>query len=447
MIIPGTRLGELVLLEAHKEDHRRDIRDCLARARRVCWIPQARQAAQRIIDKCLVCRRLEPKTGGQSMGMFPTFKMPACSPFTAFGVDLMCPYLVHEERSRKVVYKVWATCYTCFSSKVCIFVLLAGYSAEAFFRAHGRFTNTYGTPSTCVVDHGSNILAAAFRPDWQQVAAAAGMKGTRWLVTPKGAPWHAGQAERHIGMCKKILNRLLKGRTLSGTFEELEALLARCAWLLNSRPLGVRSFTDSDFILLSPNNVLLGKASLTKPLAPEPEDLENVTFLAALTHMENVARAIFQAMVKETFTEMVPRPKWRWQERNVRVGDPGFLSYPSKFSRPWFRPCRVLKVHPDLKVRTVTVSFRQRRGTAAGTGKEYVPTRLKTMVISVQRLAIMLPVEEQTEHEEMEKAQGAARIAGQEVQLASPDRMNPGEEEFQLVAAEVLKAVEAAATA
>ena len=74
-----------------------------------------------------------------------------------------------------------------------------------------------------------NILAAAFRPDWQQVAAAAGMSGTKWLVTPKGAPWRAGQAERHIGMCKKILYRLLRGRAFMGTFEELEALLARCA--------------------------------------------------------------------------------------------------------------------------------------------------------------------------------------------------------------------------
>ena len=72
VIMLGTRLAELVLLEAHEEGHRRDVRDW-----RVCWIPQARQVAQRIIDKCTVCRRLEPKTGGQSMGMFPTFKMPA----------------------------------------------------------------------------------------------------------------------------------------------------------------------------------------------------------------------------------------------------------------------------------------------------------------------------------------------------------------------------------
>ena len=69
------------------------------------------------------------------------------------------------------------------------------------------------------MNHGSNILAAASRPDWQQVAAAPGMSGTRWLVTPKGAPWRAGQAERHIGMCKRILDRLLRGRTFSGTFD------------------------------------------------------------------------------------------------------------------------------------------------------------------------------------------------------------------------------------
>ena len=86
--------------------------------------------------------------------------------------------------------------------------------------------------------------------------------------------------------------------------------------------------------------------------------------------MERVARAFFQAMVKETFRELVPQHKWRWQERNMRIGDVGFLSYPSKFSRPWFRPCRVLDVHPDLEgsVRTVNMGFRPRRGPAAKAG-------------------------------------------------------------------------------
>ena len=93
---------------------------------------------------------------------------------------------------------------------------------------------------------------------------------------------------------------------------------------------------------------------------------------------------------------MVPRRKWRWRERDAKVGDIGFLVYSSKFGKPWYRPCRVVAVHPDLQgtVRTITVALRPRQGAAAKKGPELVPAALETMLVPVQRVAIMLPVEE-----------------------------------------------------
>ena len=403
VIMTSHRLAYLILLECHKEDHRHDIRDCLARSRTICWIPRAHSLARSIINGCLVCKREEKKLEQQVMGVLPSFKSPTLAPFTACGVDLMGPYQVHEKKSRKVKHKVWAVCYTCFSSKACCFILTSGYAAEDFLRAHSRFTNTYGAVSLCVVDRGTNLLAAAFRPDWGKVAEVVGMSGTRWLVVPKAAAWRAGQAERHIGMCKRILHRLLRGVAFNGTFEEMEALLSRCSWILNSRPLAVRTFTETDFALLCPNDILLGRASRGAPPPVELGDMEDVTISSSLTHMEKVARGFYRAMVKETFPEMVPRRKWRWQERNLRPGDVGFLCYPSKFGKPWFRPCRVLEAHPDLMgtVRTVTVGFRTRRGASGKVRGDYSPAPLETMVIPVQRMSVMLPAEDQQGSEEV----------------------------------------------
>ena len=85
----------------------------------------------------------------------------------------------------------------CFSSKTCTFVPSAGCSAEAFWRAHSRFTNTFGKPALCLVDNGPSIMMEAFR--------------TKWLVTPKVAPWRAGHAGRHFTPYKKDFRGVSEG--------------------------------------------------------------------------------------------------------------------------------------------------------------------------------------------------------------------------------------------
>ena len=176
--MPSERLAYLILLQCHQEDHRRDLRDCLARSMTICWIPKAHSLARSILASCLICRRESMKLEKQAMGALPAFKSPSLAPFVACGVDIMGPYTVLAHKRKAYSHKVWASCYVCFSSKACVFFLTSGYAAEDFLKAHGRFCNTYGTPSLCVVDHGTNIQAAAFRPDWQQVSEAAGMAGT-----------------------------------------------------------------------------------------------------------------------------------------------------------------------------------------------------------------------------------------------------------------------------
>ena len=45
----------------------------------------------------------------------------------------------------------------------------------------------------------------------------------------------------------------------------MEVLLARCGWIINSRPLAVRSYTEEDWALVSPTDVLLGRAAGPTP--------------------------------------------------------------------------------------------------------------------------------------------------------------------------------------
>ena len=111
-----------------------------------------------------------------------------------------------------------------------------------------------------VIDHGSNLVAAAERPDWRAVARASGCN-TDWRVTPKGCPWWAGQVERVVEMAKRTLHNLLAGHTFSGDYHKFCCLCARIGFLLNSRPVATQLQTETDLHLITPNNIILGRAA------------------------------------------------------------------------------------------------------------------------------------------------------------------------------------------
>ena len=114
VVMPETRMAELIMREAHEEDHRRDPRDAMARARRRCWIPRSRQLAQRVISSCFFCRRQKRSLCEQVMGELPAFKTHKSAPFTAVGCDFMGPYIVKGMCGGRRRFKVWVTVYTCF---------------------------------------------------------------------------------------------------------------------------------------------------------------------------------------------------------------------------------------------------------------------------------------------------------------------------------------------
>ena len=398
VVMPETRLAQLIMISCHTEDHRRDPRDTMARARKICWIPRGRQLALKIVKNCPSCKREDKRLGEQIMADLPSFKTSGLAPFEAVGCDFMGPYMVKGMCGGRRYFKCWVTVYTCYSSHATVLLATPGYDTKTFVTTHARYCNTYSPPKLIVIDAGPNLVCAAERPDWQEVARASGWAETEWKVTPKGCHWRAGQVERVVGLAKRSMNRLLAGQTFTGDFHQLEALLARIQWLLNSRPVATHSQSDTDFHLISPNDIILGRAARIQGRIPTVEELEEpgVT-LAAISHMEKVARAWHAAWVKQAWPHLVPRHRWQEKKQNVQPGDIGFLLYNSKFGKPAWRGCRVLEVHPDSHgvVRTVTVGLPQ-RSIDFGKKNSKSPV-LSEMVVGVQRLAITFTMAEQRE--------------------------------------------------
>ena len=79
----------------------------------------------------------------------------------------------------------------------------------------------------------------------------------------------------------------------------------------------------------------------------------------------------------------------------MTVGDVCLLKGSAKYSAPAYRLCRVVSQEEDSHgvVRTVEIEIRGKFASDRST--EYNGRKVKRMVVGVQRLAVILPVEEQ----------------------------------------------------
>ena len=233
--------------------------------------------------------------------------------------------------------------------------------------------------------------------EWQSVANTVGGQGSTWQVTPKGSPWRNGQAERMVGLAKTSLSKILGGQNFKGDFHAFESLFTRISWLLNSQPIAVQNLSETDIHLISPNDILLGRAARHRGEIPSQEELEETdAAIRSLSYMEKVAREWHKSFMKQVWPLLVPHRRWRDERDNVAIGDIGFLLYTSKFDKPTWRPCRVEDLHPDQHgvVRTVTVVAPRR--TKSTEDKPLVMSKLSQLTVAVQRVAITLPVNEQS---------------------------------------------------
>ena len=111
--------------------------------------------------------------------------------------------------------------------------------------------------------------------------------------------------------------------------------------------------------------------------------------------------------MRQVFPELVPRRSWRQVERSVKVGDVCLLKSLCKFAAPTYRLCRVVEDKQDEHgvVWTVMVEL---RGKHKDSGvPAYTSRRVKAIEVGIQRLAVILPVEEQIQERAQEQLVGA----------------------------------------
>ena len=269
--------------------------------------------------------------------------------------------------------------------------------------AYESHTSQRGDPSHVHSDRGSQLVAAhkeisddPLRYDWNDIAASTLRFGTTWHFTPAGAQWRNGAAEAFVKKFKHSFYHLYKDSKL--TYAELYCAVRRISNILNHRPVSVqRTKTDqhdSDFLSpLTPNMLLIGR-SASGP--PKDYDNNDDPYLRA-DYVSELEQAWWYQYKVQYFQSLMPTRKWIEKKRNIEPGDVVLIEYKSKTAPGTYRLGRVSDVEKDSDglVRTCTVQYKLVKPITKDNKNTVEDVTSKEIRVPVQRLVLILAVEEQ----------------------------------------------------
>ena len=407
VLMSATRTAQLVTLWAHGRDHA-GVDVTFLTVTHVAWVVGGRALARCIKRSCIRCRYLAKLLEGQQMAVLPARLSVPCPVYSHVGIDLAGPFSVKKEGGSQVTrrntgkMKIWVVLFVCLSTKALKLYIAGGYSTEDFMLAWNSFVADHGEPLTCHSDRGSQLVAAAKQdpdievPDYDWDVVAGSMK-TAWHFTPAQAQFRNGAVEIYVKKFKRTLSHRFRNRMMR--LLEMETALKIVASVANSRPLsaryGPKGGCDPDYLTpITPNMMLTGRANTEIPI----RDYDGSTNpLVRLEYVQRVVTEWWEQFKVQNFSSLVPTQRWQLQRRNMRVGDIVLIQYSSKSSPGTYRLARVKDVEVDSVdglVHTCTVVYSLLAELSYEDRTKYKGVTKKELRVPVQRLVLILPVEE-----------------------------------------------------
>ena len=401
VVMRSNRVAYLLMLWAHKVNH--DYRDLtMSIACSKAWIVGAKRLATSICDGCVRCRFLHKLKVEQKMAALPPAVQLPCPPFSHIGLDFTGPHIVHAMTNKRATLKVWNVIFVCLNTKAVSMYLAPGYSTDDFFIAYNSHISDRGIPSLVHSDRGSQLVAAGkeIEFDFDCVAERSSSQGTNWDFTPAGAQWRNGAVEIFVKKFKKSFELLYAKTRLN--YAEMSCAVKRIACVLNDRPLSVQKcvnpYPDPDFLSpITPNMLLTGRSNNRAPTQQVDINFDDLP-QDRLSFVEELELAWWCQYKVQYFASLVPTQKWLNAKRNIAVGDIVLIEYKTKSFPGTYRLGRVTDVELDLKdnlVRTCTVVYKLVKPSSRNPRDFLKDITSKEVRLPVQRLVLILPVEEQ----------------------------------------------------
>ena len=141
VLLSSSRLAELIMIEAHQENHD-GAPGTLTRSRTRAWIHRGRYLARKVASRCVYCRAVAAVTQGQKMGDLPKERCElGAKPFAAICLDLLGPITVKAMANKRAHMKAWPILFVCQATGALHMELMHNYGTEALLLQWARFTS------------------------------------------------------------------------------------------------------------------------------------------------------------------------------------------------------------------------------------------------------------------------------------------------------------------
>ena len=388
------RLTLLIMRYAHKHSHLRQD-GTVARFR--CegfWTVKAGTLAKSIVDGCVTCRKLYHKLLSQQMGEIPEERLQNPYAWSYVQMDLFGPYKCRGDVNPRTSKKTWGLVIEDSNSGAVHLDVVKDYSSGAVIESLRRFGSIRGWPGVISTDPGSQLESAGGQLEewWSTMSVSLNQFGTsknfKWKLSPANSPWRQGKAERRIAIIKRLLTLSIGDSRVTPL--ELQTILMEAANICNERPIGLsQPRADGTYDLITPNQLLLGRSLNILP--DDTPIVENMNMKERYRLIHHVTSNFWKRWSEEVSPGLVVRQKWHEKSRNLRVGDLVLICETSPLKAKYkLGIVDSIKESADGVVRSAIVRYVLLQKGVKGDN-----TRIIRVSRSVQRLVLVLPVEEQ----------------------------------------------------
>ena len=393
---PDSRITLMVMIEAHRSSHGGQDKTLSRFRSDGFWTLRGGHMAKKVSNSCVPCRKVDPVKLQQPMGEFPEGMLKDPVAWGCCQMDLFGPFGCRGDVNARTTKKTWGLVIEDVNSGAVHLDIVQDYSTNAVLLSMRRFGSLRGWPGVIHTDPGSQLESASGKLEswWKGMEKClqelGSSKNFQWKVSPPDSPWRQGKAERRIAIVKRLIKLSVGDSRLTPV--ELQTVLFETANICNERPVGLsKPREDGTYSVITPNHLLLGRSGCILP--DDAEVASGLPMAARYRLVHHVTDSFWKKWSCEITPGLVVRQKWHKKSRNLCIGDLVMIHESSPIKAK-YKLGIVDDVHSstDGCVRSVTVRYVLVQKNPRGEDK----VRNIRVKRSVQRLSLILPVEEQS---------------------------------------------------